>query len=75
MKLNENVTMVKSNEKTKLTSVKILTNIYRNFKIMAFKQGITLQEVVNRSAWLYANDDDFRNKINEVSDLQISGSF
>lgn len=60
---------------TKLTSVKLLTGVYHNFKIIALQNGIRLQEVANRSIWLYANDREFRQKIDETVNLQISGSF
>jgi len=48
---------------TKLTSVKILTELYNKFKIEAMKKEFTLQKLVNRSVALYIEDDDFRNKI------------
>ena len=48
---------------TKLTSVKILTELYNKFKIEAMKKEFTLQKLVNRSIDLYIADDDFRNKI------------
>jgi len=48
---------------TKLTSVKILTELYNKFKIEAMKKEFTLQKLVNRSIDLYIVDDDFRNKI------------
>jgi len=67
--------MARLNEKTKLTSVKLLTNIYRNFKMIALQQGISLQEVVNRSILLYETDTEFRNKIDSTTELEISGSF
>jgi len=67
--------MEKSTGKTKLTSVKLLTGVYKNFKMMALQQGITLQEVVNRSIWLYNNNAEYREKIDRITDLEISGSF
>ena len=48
---------------TKLTSVKILTELYNKFKIEAMKKEFTLQKLVNRSIDLYVEDGDFRNKI------------
>ena len=48
---------------TKLTSVKILTELYNKFKLEAMKKEFTLQKLVNRSIDLYVEDDDFRNKI------------
>ena len=48
---------------TKLTSVKILTELYNKFKIEAMKKEFTLQKLVNRSIDFYVKDEDFRNKI------------
>jgi hypothetical protein len=33
-----------------------------------------LQKLVNRSVYLYTNDPDFKAKIDNANDLQISGS-
>ena len=48
---------------TKLTSVKIISELYNKFKIEAMKKEFTLQKLVNRSIDLYIADSDFRNKI------------
>ena len=48
---------------TKLTSVKIISELYSKFKVEAMKKEFTLQKLVNRSIDLYIKDDDFRNKI------------
>ena len=48
---------------TKLTSVKILTELYNKFKLESMKKEFTLQKLVNRSIDLYIVDSDFRNKI------------
>ena len=48
---------------TKLTSVKIISELYNKFKVEAMKNEFTLQKLVNRSIDLYVEDDDFRNKI------------
>ena len=48
---------------TKLTSVKIISELYSKFKVEAMKSEFTLQKLVNRSIDLYVADDDFRNKI------------
>ena len=45
---------------TKLTTVKILKEIYSNFKKTSFDTGTTLQKLVNRSMDRYVNEDDYR---------------
>lgn len=51
------------NIKTKLTSVKILTNLYRPFKKNTVNDDMNLQKLVNRCIDLYNNDNDFMNKV------------
>ena len=48
---------------TKLTSVKIISELYSKFKVVAMKKEFTLQKLVNRSIDLYIVDSDFRDKI------------
>ena len=47
----------------KLTSVKILKELYKNFKSSTLESEFTLQKLVNRSMDLYVFDEDFQNKI------------
>jgi hypothetical protein len=60
---------------TKLTSVKIMSDLYQTFRVVSVdRNGITLQKLVNRSINLYLNDEDYKNKLNNYNQLQISGS-
>ena len=59
---------------TKLTTVKILTDVYSKFKKLSFDSNITLQKLVNRSINKYVEDEDFRQEINDYTELQVSGS-
>ncbi len=58
----------------KLTSVKILTALYKNFKSEAVSNEFTLQKLVNRSMDLYVLDEDFKQKIHSYNNLIPSGS-
>ena len=58
----------------KLTSVKILKELYRNFKSQTFDDEFTLQKLVNRSMDLYVLDGEFRDKIQSYDNLIPSGS-
>ena len=60
--------------KLHLTSVKLLKDLYKEFKYEALKSDQTLQKVVNRSLFKYVNDSTFREQINEEISLTISGS-
>ena len=59
---------------TKLTTVKIVKDIYSSFKRISFDSNTTLQKLVNRSVHKYINEEDFRNEINTYEELQVSGS-
>jgi|TARA_B100001778_G_scaffold201260_1_gene166223 hypothetical protein len=59
---------------TKLTTVKILKNVYSKFKRLSFESDITLQKLVNRAVDKYVEDEDFRNEINDYTLLEASGS-
>lgn len=61
-------------ENTKLTTVKIIKDVYSKFKKVSFDSNITLQKLVNRSLEKYSEDEQFRNEINSYNELQISGS-
>ena len=58
----------------KLTSVKILQDLYKKFKLNALSDEFTLQKLVNRSMDLYLLDCDFKSKIHEYKNLKLSGS-
>ena len=58
----------------KLTSVKILKELYRNFKIKTLDDEFTLQNLVNRSMDLYVLDTKFKDKIQSYDNLIQSGS-
>jgi hypothetical protein len=59
---------------TKLTTVKIIKDIYSKFKRISFDSNITLQKLVNRSVDKYIEDENFRTEINNYENLQVSGS-
>ena len=59
---------------TKLTTVKIVKNLYSSFKRISFDSNITLQKLVNRSVDKYIEDESFRNEINNYTELEPSGS-
>lgn len=59
---------------TKLTTVKIIKNLYSSFKRISFDSNITLQKLVNRSVDKYIEDENFRNEINNYTELEPSGS-
>jgi hypothetical protein len=59
---------------TKLTSVKIITSLYKKFKGVALSEEFTLQKLVNRSMDRYLKEEEYKKSIVEYDNLQISGS-
>jgi hypothetical protein len=58
----------------KLTSVKILKELYKNFKANTLDDEFTLQKLVNRSMDLYVLDTNFKENIPSYEKLIPSGS-
>tara|TARA_R110001592_G_C12801792_1_gene717041 strand:+ start:145 stop:333 length:189 start_codon:yes stop_codon:yes gene_type:complete len=58
----------------KLTSVKVADNLFQDFKISSIKYKFNLQKLVNRAVHLYLNDEEFRKKIHNHTELTVSGS-
>ena len=57
----------------KLTSVKVLKELYRKFKSSNLDDEFTLQKLVNRSMDLYLLDKKFNNQIKNWQNLKQSG--
>ena len=58
----------------KLTSVKLLKELYKKFKSTTLDDEFTLQKLVNRSMDLYVLDESFRDEIQSYDKLIPSGS-
>ena len=58
----------------KLTSIKILEPLYNEFKMICIGRKMSLQKMLNRSMYLYVNDDTFNDKVNDCTELIPSGS-
>jgi len=58
----------------KLTTVKVFEDKYHRFKEMNVDSQMTLQKLVNRSLALYLENDDYRDVIDRMLELQESGS-
>ena len=59
---------------TKLTSVKIISDLYKRFRGVALSEEFTLQKLVNRSMDKYLKDEEYKKSIVEYDGLQNSGS-
>ena len=60
--------------KSKLTSVKILEDLYKRFKATTVNTKMTLQKLTNRSIDLYLTDEQYKQKLETHNNLINSGS-
>ena len=58
----------------KLTSVKILKDLYKKFKYNTISDEFTLQKLGKQPMDLYLLDDNFKQQVNEWDNLKPSGS-
>ena len=65
--------MSKNNEE-KLTSVKVIDELYKKFREKSIREDFSLQKLVNRSLDLFVYDEEFAKKVMEYSELEESGS-
>ena len=56
---------------TKLTSVKVMNELYNKFKISCLDNKMTLQKLTNRALQLYTQDNNFKKQIDSIN---VSGS-
>ena len=61
-------------DKSKLTSVKILEDLYKRFKLTTVNTKMTLQKLTNRSIGLYLTDEQYKQQLETHSNLTTSGS-
>ena len=67
--------MMSIKSKIKLTSVKLVEDVYNEFRHVSLDNGnINLQKLVNRSVLLYIQDEEFRKKVDDYIELKESGS-
>ena len=62
------------NNEKQITTVKVLTSLYNDFKRLNIDTKFSLQKLVNRSMFLYTRDENFQHKLEEMNELQLSGS-
>ena len=61
-------------DKSKLTSVKILEDLYKRFKATTVNTKMTLQKLTNRSIDLYLTNENYKNTVETHDNLISSGS-
>ena len=58
----------------KLTSVKVINELYKKFKNKTIEDEFSLQKLVNRSLDLFVHDEKFRESVIQYTELNKSGS-
>ena len=62
------------NKEEKLTSVKVIDELYKKFRETSIREDFSLQKLVTRSLDLFVYDEEFAKKVMEYSELEESGS-
>ena len=60
-----------NNKEMTLTSVKVRSNLFENFKIECVKRKFSFQKLADRAIFLYLTDEDFRKQINNQTNLEL----
>lgn len=58
----------------KLTSVKVDSALFDEFKVLCVRTKFSLQKLADRSMHLYLTNEDFRKQIHNHTQLTLSGS-
>ena len=56
-----------------LTSVKVQSDLFEEFKISCVKYKFSLQKLADRTIHLYLTDEEFRKKVHNHTNLEING--
>ena len=57
--------------KMTLTSVKVQSNLFEDFKVECVRRKFSFQKLADRSIFLYLTDEDFRKKINNQTNIEL----
>ena len=54
-----------------LTSVKVQSDLFENFKIECVKRKFSFQKLADRAIFLYLTDEDFRRQVTNQSNNEL----
>ena len=54
-----------------LTSVKVQTDLFNDFKVECVRRKFSFQKLADRSIFLYLTDEDFRKQITNQTNLEL----
>ena len=60
-----------TDKKMTLTSVKVKSDLFENFKIECVRRKFSFQKLADRTLYLYLTYEDFRKKITNQSNLEL----
>ena len=60
-----------ANKEMTLTSVKVKSDLFENFKIECVKRKFSFQKLADRALFLYLTDENFRKQITNQINLEI----
>lgn len=63
-----------SKSKRVITSVKIPEVLYEDFKVTSVKTKMSLQDIVERTMYMYLTDSKFRQSVHEQYNTYYTGS-
>lgn len=58
-------------KKMTLTSVKVQSDLFENFKIECVKRKFSFQKLADRALFLYLTDEDFRKQITNQINIEL----
>ena len=60
-----------NSKKMTLTSVKVQSDLFENFKIECVKRKFSFQKLADRALFLYLTDDNFRKQITNQINIEL----
>lgn len=60
-----------ANKEMTLTSVKIQSDLFENFKIECVKRKFSFQKLADRAIYLYLTDEEFRKQITNQNTIEL----
>jgi|TARA_R110001592_G_scaffold227939_3_gene484375 hypothetical protein len=61
-----------ANKDMTLTSVKVKSDLFEEFKIQCVRRKFSFQKLSDRAIYLYLTDEDFRKQISNHTNLELT---
>ena len=73
-KYNTKIKTMAERKNMTLTSVKVKSNLFENFKIECIRRKFSFQKLSDRAIHLFLTDEDFRRKITNHTNLHLENN-